>query len=218
VPSVWHRTAVALAEPLPGEGYCALETYFAREARRRPLDPVQHEIVLGSLLGDGTLLRTTAGFCFRIHHGLQQRWYVDHKYEFFKTYVRSPPRNSAKGCYFRTVTHPAFTLYREQFYLLQQKIVPVDMLRRHLTPRGLAIWLMDDGSADGAGVRLNSQSFTEAENIALAGVLESKFGLDARLNRDKSGFRLRIAAASRSRLLAIVGPHFHPNMAYKISQ
>jgi hypothetical protein len=107
--------------------------------------------------------------------------------------------------------------YRQHFYPDNKKIVPIGLVCEQLTPLGLAIWIMDDGSADRGAVRLNSQSFTECENVALAGILQSAFGLEARLNRDKSGFRLRITAGSRARLLELVGAHIHPKMAYKLS-
>jgi hypothetical protein len=194
-----------------------MDTHFARRARQRPLDQLQHEFVAGSLLGDGTLLRTTAGWCFRVHHGLSQQWYVEHKYRFLEAYVQSPPRRSGKAYYFRTVTHPEFSTYREQFYRSNEKIVPVELLRERLTGLGLAIWLMDDGSADGRAVRLNTQSFSHEENLTLTTLLWEKFGLEARVNRDKEGFRLRIAAGSRGRLIDLVEPHLCPQMAYKLS-
>jgi hypothetical protein len=64
----------------------------------------------------------------------------------------------------------AFSEYRERFYQANRKIVPIELLREQLTGLGLAIWLMDDGSADGEGVRLNTQSFSETENEALAAI------------------------------------------------
>ncbi len=194
-----------------------VETYFARKARQRPLDRIQHEFIVGSLLGDGTLLKTTSGWCFRVHHGLKQRSYVDFKHQFIKEYVQSPPRQSGQAYYFRTITHSAFSEYREQFYQQNRKGVPIEMLRRQLTDHGLAIWLMDDGSADGEAVRLNTQSFSEQENEALAEILRTTFGLHVRLNRDKNAFRLRIAAGSKSRLVEVVRPYMHPDMFYKLS-
>jgi LAGLIDADG DNA endonuclease family len=194
-----------------------MDTHFARRARERPLDQRQHELVLGSLLGDGALLRTSAGWCFRAHHGLAQQWYVEYKYRFLEAYVQSPPRRSGKAYYFRTVTHPEFSSYREQFYRLNEKVVPIRLLREQLTAFGLAIWLMDDGSADGHGVRLNTQSFTHADNLALVTLLRELFGLEARLNRDKDRFRLRIATGSRGRLIDLVQEHICPQMAYKLA-
>ena len=199
------------------EGREFVETHFARRARRRPLDRAQHELVTGALLGDGTLLRTTSGWCFRVHHGLAQRRYVDFKYDLLREYVQSPPRQCGSAYYFRTVTHPAFSDYREYFYRSNRKVVPIELLREQLSDLGLAIWLMDDGGADGSAIRLNTQSFTESENEALASLLRTTFGLDVRLNRDKGAFRLRVAAASMRRLIEIVGRHIHPDMFYKLS-
>jgi hypothetical protein len=76
---------------------------------------------------------------------------------------------------------------------------------------------MDDGSADGRVVRLNMQSFSHADNLALVALLREMFDLEARINRDKDGFRLRIAAASRGRLIDLVGPHMCPQMDCKLS-
>ena len=199
------------------EGREFVETYFARRARQRPLDRVQRELVVGSLLGDATLLKTTSGWCFRVHHGLRQRSYVDFKHRFLQDYVQSPPRQSGRAYYFRTVTHPAFSDYRDAFYQSNRKVVPIELLREQLSGLGLAVWLMDDGSADGSAVRLNTQSFSVDENEALARLLRTTFGLDVRLNRDKSAYRLRIAASSTRRLVEIVGPYMHPDMSYKLS-
>jgi hypothetical protein len=205
---------------IPGVSFIrgdTIDTFFAREARRRPLEKTQHEFVIGSLLGDATILRTSAGWCFRVNHGLAQRPYVEYKYQFLREYVQSPPRNSGATCYFRTVTHPEFSEYRSRFYEQNRKLVPVELVHNQLSPLGLAIWIMDDGNADRGAVRLNTQSFSLAENNALAAILAGKFGLDARINRDKAGFRLRITVSSRKRLIEIVGPYFHPDMTYKLS-
>ncbi len=195
-----------------------METHFARLARAKPLDQRQRAFVVGSLLGDGTLLKTTAGWCFRVHHGLAQEWYVNYKHQFLAEYVRSLPRRSGNACYFRTVTLPELSILRDQFYSSGRKTVPGDLLRNELTAFGLSIWIMDDGSADGRALRLNTQSFSYDENCTLAALLWELFGLEARVNRDKSGFRLRIAAGSRERLLELIGLHLQPRMAYKLSQ
>ena len=50
----------------------ALETYFARRARRLQFSQRQQSLILGSLLGDAGLAPTSAGYCFRVHHGLRQ--------------------------------------------------------------------------------------------------------------------------------------------------
>jgi hypothetical protein len=50
-----------------------VETNFGRQARELVLSSPQRELVVGSLLGDAYLMPTTAGYCFRVNHGLHQR-------------------------------------------------------------------------------------------------------------------------------------------------
>ena len=174
-----------------------METHFAQSARSVPLNRIQRDLVIGSLLGDGYLMPTTAGCCFRVSHGSQQADYVDWKFGLLSSYVRTAPRICGRSCYFRTVTHPDLSEFRRLFYVDgSTKNVPLDLLERELTAFGLAVWFMDDGAVERKQVRINSQGFSEFENAALIRFLRAKFGIAARLNRDKDRFRLRIRAAA----------------------
>jgi hypothetical protein len=173
-------------------------------------------LVIGSLLGDATLLRTTSGWCFRVHHGLAQRTLVNWKHELLSEYVRTGPRESGPGIYFRTVTHPAFGELREQFYAGAKKIVPLDLIERELDEFGVAVWTMDDGAIDGNQVRINTQSFSVEEVEALARVLRAKFGIEMTINLDKGKPRLRCAASTMDRFVSVVKPHMIPDMLYKL--
>lgn len=193
-----------------------VETFFAKYARTLPLNAIQKQLVVGSLLGDAYLMSTTAGYCYRVNHGLTQYAYVDWKYEMLKEYVRTKPRKSGKCYFFRTITHPEFSHYRELFYPNGRKVVPVELLMNELTTFGLAVWMMDDGSADGRALRLNTQSFSYEENILLSDLLRAKFGIIATLNRDRGYYRLLVSTASMKRLTTLVRAHILPDMLYKL--
>ena len=193
-----------------------VETKFARLARKIPLTTLQQAFVVGSVLGDATLMPTTAGACFRVHHGREQHEYVDWKHTMLASYVRTKPRECQNGYYFRTITHPEFSKLRELFYPESRKIVPVEVLNAHFTTMSLAVWIMDDGSPEGGQLRPNTQSFSIDEVGALGCLLRAKFGLDARINIDKGRPRLRFVAASMDRLVAIVKPYIVPTMLYKL--
>lgn len=195
-----------------------VETHFARRARKLALSSLQRELVVGSLLGDAYLMPTTAGFCFRVNHGLHQRTYVDWKYAQLVEFVRTAPREVGRCYYFRTVTHPEFSSLRAEFYgESNKKTVPQGLLWNDLGAFGLAIWFMDDGASEGRQFRLNTQSFSFEDNIALAEFLRAKFGIIARLNRDKDRFRLRISSAAADEFKALVEPHLMTDMLYKVS-
>ena len=132
-------------------------------------------------------------------------------------FVRSEPRECGSGIYFRTVSHPAFIEFRERFYDGRIKIVPGEVLERELDARALAVWIMDDGAADGRQLRLNTQCFSTHEVEELAKILRANFGIVMRLNIDKGRFRLRCEASSMERLKSIVAPFTIPEMLYKLS-
>ena len=194
-----------------------VETHFARRARALPIEGEQRSLIIGSLLGDGTLLRTTAGYCYRVHHGLAQRPLVSWKYRKLACFVRSEPRECGSGIYFRTVSHPAFHTLRQQFYVGSRKIVPKEVIEQELDALALAVWIMDDGAADGNQLRVNTQCFEQHEVETLADILRANFGVSMRLNIDKGRFRLRCEASSMDRLRSLVEPHTIPEMLYKLS-
>ena len=131
--------------------------------------------------------------------------------------MRTPPRKSGSCYYFRTITHSEFSAYRNNFYVENRKIVPVELLYEQFTAFSLAIWLMDDGAADGKQLRFNTQSFSVQENDILISFLRAKFGIEVRLNQDKNRPRLRVKAASMNWLKELVKPYIIPSMLYKLS-
>jgi hypothetical protein len=98
-----------------------VDTFLAREARKRSFSKNQHQLLIGSLLGDGYLDKTTRGYALRIHHGMVQKEYVDYKYQLIKSFVNSAPKVSGKAYYFRTVSHPDLIQLRKHFYMQQKK-------------------------------------------------------------------------------------------------
>ncbi|MBI4092124.1 MAG: hypothetical protein HY427_02890 [Candidatus Levybacteria bacterium] len=194
-----------------------METRLAREARKISFSKKHLSLMLGTLLGDGYLDRTTRGYSLRIHHGISQKEYVDFKYIVLKSFVNSQPRQSGNSYYFRTVSHPYLTNLREIFYLGKKKIVPRNFLESNFDPFAFAIWIMDDGARDSRQLRINTQSFSLEENLWLIKFLQAKFGIVAKINKDKGKYRLRIGTLSMQVLKDLVLPYIIPSMLYKLS-
>lgn len=98
------------------------------------------------------------------------------------------------------------------------KKVPL-FISEYLTPKGLAHWIMQDGSRQkGQGVCIATNSFTYDECKFLALTLTKKYNLKTSVI--KSGklnqWRLSIWKESMPRLAELVGPHFIPEMEYKL--
>src|SRR5260370_8368620 len=99
-------------------------------------------LLIGTLLGDGYLDKTTKGYSLRIHHGIAQKEYVDYKYQLIKSFVNSAPKISGKAYYFRTVSHPDLTFLRNNFYIHQKKVLPKNLLEENFNALSFAIWII----------------------------------------------------------------------------
>jgi len=194
-----------------------VETAFTSLARSKPFSQLQREFIIGSLLGDAYLTRTTAGYALRFHHGAKQKSYIDWKYELLKDYVRTPPKMSDGRYYFRTVTHPELSSIRDEFYPDGVKTVPLDLLTKELNSFGLAVWYMDDGSRDGKQARINTQRFTKDEHSVLRTFLSAKFGVETTINKDREYCRLRITGSSMEQFASLIRSHLTSDMLYKLS-
>ena len=89
-----------------------MESLKIWKMRKMSLNLRQKEFITGTLLGDGYLMRTTRGYCLRIHQGIKQKDYVEWKYNIMKDLVNTPPKLCQRGYYFRTVSNSVFDEYR----------------------------------------------------------------------------------------------------------
>lgn len=184
------------------------------------LTQLQESVVIGSLLGDG-YLRTIKGrkdAFLEVNHSYNQKEYVDWKYEILRSVTISGPRKrrgkEGRVAYrFFTRQLPELSGLEEAFYVCRRKIVPESI---RLDPVALAVWFMDDGSkCDARGIYLNTQQFALESQKRLLRVLDY-FSLKARLNRDKSYYRIRFLNSSLPRLKALISNYIIPSMKYKI--
>jgi hypothetical protein len=82
-----------------------------------------------------------------------------------------------------------------------------------LTPIALAHWIIGDGLWNHSGLILCTESFSIIDNVKLINILKVRYRLDCTLTARN---RIYVTASSMPRLRAIVQPHMHPSMLYKI--
>ena len=116
---------------------------------------------------------------------------------------------------FVTRTNPVFTIWRRRFYREHRKVVPAD-ISELLSPLAAAVWFMDDGSADHAGVTLQTHSFTESEVQRLRAALSERFGIVATIRENKRRPILYIGRRAFPVFTEIVRPFVLPDLEYKL--
>jgi hypothetical protein len=130
--------------------------------RRISPDPVQFQVILGSLLGDGRLAGLPRRRHLRIAHRAARREYVLWKYDRLGPFSAVAPRDEGDGLVgFETVSHPIFD---DLARLFANRFARHDLIERLLQPLGLAVWLCDVGRLD-----LRESAFLPAQReLALA--------------------------------------------------
>ena|SRR3989344_171549 len=196
------------------------------------LTNVQQEVLVGTLLGDSHLedyeSKTGLNYKLMVQHGLSQKAYTDWLYAVFKDWVLTPPKAKDqivngklyKKYWFNTVSHIAFRFFAQQFYGSGKKTVP-KLIHRWLTPLGLAVWFMDDGSIKSKHHRaliINTQCYSDIDLHRLQKVLLDKYGIATKLRKQKEGKQIYILAISVQKFVEIIRPHIIPEMEYKLGK
>jgi hypothetical protein len=127
----------------------------------------QQSVLVGTLLGDGCLARHGRYHRLHVKHEGVHRKLAEYKRDVFSNFVSMPLHEfdqrlggrSYPAVQFATRTHPVFSDWHRRFYGREGKFVPLD-IDELLTPVAVAVWFMDDGAADFAGVTLQTHSFT----------------------------------------------------------
>ena len=188
----------------------------------------QKEILIGLLLGDGhleQLYSPTLGR-LKVEHSYKQKNYVDWLYTEFKNWVRTKPKIRSvkawgklrKNYRFSTYGHRILGKFQERFYESKKKIVPYD-LEKDITPLGLAIWYMDDGSIKSRkhkGIFLNTQGFERDDIKNLQKILRNKFRISSTTRKDKNGKQIYLGGKSGEKFIALIKPYIISSMEYKI--
>ncbi len=188
----------------------------------------EHDLIIGSLLGDSSIRQRDRNSCFRVSHSIKQKDYINWKYEILKNFVFSEfyqrkrilNKRQIHMINLATRTHFVFNYYRNLFYKNNVKVISKDILN-HLNPRSLAIWVCDDGSFSKTQgyIILCTNSFNLKQHKLIKEFFNKNFGLDPTIGyRDKKYYYLRFKKEDSKKLIKMIKP-FIPNcMKYKIGE
>ncbi len=195
------------------------------------LTRLQHEVLVGILLGDASLQTESNGntYRLRISQSEKHKDYVFHLYTIFANLTLSPPikyeftdsRYPSKKYYrwsFSTKQDACFRFYGHQFYKNKNKVVP-KLIHRWLTPIAIAYWYMDDGAqkwkGKSLGVRFCTDNFSYIEVTRLKTIFIEKYTLKASLQKKGANYKIYISSTSYENLKSLIFLYFHTSMIYK---
>ncbi len=195
------------------------------------LNENQIQLMMGTLLGDGCLMKVNNSYILQINHGLKQKGYIEHKHKILncKQQIRKRIQSGfGKGKpIFRLVYQNKGTLEEiaKTIFVKNKKKVTkkwMDIINNE----GLAYWFMDDGCSvlirkKYLLIRFMTHSFSLQEQKIIISML-AKFRLIAKLRyTTRKKFRMiELNRASSEKFMDLVKPYVQniPCMKYKIKQ
>jgi len=190
------------------------------------ITPKEHDLIIGSLLGDASIRQRERNSCFRVAHSIKQREYIKWKLNLLKNFnisefnerKRIINKREVNMIYLATDTHSVFNYYRNLFYKNGKKIITPEILNQ-INPRSLAIWICDDGSYDNTQgyIVLCTNAYSLKEHELMQKFFEEKFGLSPTVDfRDGKYYYLRFKQQDSKELIRIIKDYIPECMLYKI--
>lgn len=199
-------------------------SYFSKLKSTFVLSEIQKAVLIGTLLGDGSL--NLRGKYHRLHikHSIKQKFFVDYKREIFSNITNMSARifyqkvnNKEYGfCEFVTLTHPEFTKFHRTFYLNNKKVVPDNINELLVNPLSVTVWFMDDGAAEYAGLSLQTHSFELNEVEKLRDCLQKNFSIKAKIRLNKGRYVIYIPKVYLNRFIDLVSNYILKEFNYKL--
>jgi hypothetical protein len=193
---------------------------IANERKDQCFTPLEREVVIGCLLGDGTLTKSGNEYRLRIEHKAAHREYVGWKYDQLQRFCVTPPQfvRHHQSYRFGTIGHPELTDLRRAFSQGGKKSIP-EFIEEQLGALALAILFMDDGGRVHHTVSLALHGYSEADAELIRSFLQ-RHGIDTTWQVDGHGYRRRLYVTTSSYAIfeKLVKPYVDqiPCMAYKL--
>lgn len=191
------------------------------------LTPIQEQILLGKLLGDGYLQNSKWSASIEWSHKKQHEDYIDwtlnllgdissdHKGYFISGF-------GTEMCRTRTLSLPCIKEYFQNFYRRDRKVIPEEVIDK-LTPISLAFLYMDQGSlthdenqADRASFAICNFNKDDCEIFIRALAKFNIKGVYYTTGNNHS--RIRINSDDAERLFLIIYPYIPMCMQYKLPE
>lgn len=192
------------------------------------LSQLQKDIIIGTLLGDGSLeYDKFKASRLQIKQAERKKEYVIWLYEMLANLVKTPPKQRLDTLqwYFSTRSLRSLEEFRKNFYITGRKNVPENIKMLLKSPISLAVWFMDDGSLDYRekshySFSISADDFTIEEAELLRETLIENFGVKSSIqtpsSRGKKYTKLYIGKSGRDNFFKIIKPYILSCFAYKL--
>ena len=180
--------------------------------------------MIGTILGDGNIRLKGKFARLHIKHSANQLFFVKYKRRVFSNistmgvsvFTQRVGEVDYNFAEFVTLTHPIFLEYYHLFYPNGKKRVPREIEKLLLDPLSLAMWIMDDGSAEYAGLSIQTHSFEPNEVSLLRETIQRNFGIETGERKNKGKIIIYFPKHTMPSLRNLIGKHILSELKYKL--
>lgn len=188
----------------------------------------QKDLILGTLLGDGSMEKRWKNPRLRIDHSEAQKEYVLWKYSLLQAIATREPHSTRQTdfrsgtvtvhWYFTTKATPELDFFYRLFYCEGKKRIRKDIVSHFRNPLSLAVWLMDDGYKrnDCNALRFSTDCFSYEEQKILQYCFQENFGISSKLHKKGSAWNIYIPSGEMDRMRKLIHSFLIPSMNYKL--
>jgi recombination protein RecA len=188
--------------------------------KRYALSADQMKLIMGSLLGDGSLrYASNHNVAFRVGHGERQREYCEWKREMLEPFAHRIGR-TGNGIGFDTIPMRQLEVLHEAVYAADGGRTVSDQLIGELDARAIAAWYCDDGTFGGSYKRwghgkpsICAKALSREDRERLAARCE-ELGMGKPTVTDRG--HLMWSGERAEKFHELIAPYVHPSLDYKL--
>jgi len=192
--------------------------------QQEKLSPDQHQIILGSLLGDASLSCGGSEYSkYKLSetHCVKQRDYLMWKADmlsplginidnFLSSYGKGyEPTEKVR------ISTRANIIFEDYYYLKYPNLTTE--IVNDLNEIGLAVWIQDDGNFNKGAYSISCGNVAFETLIKIAKKLENKFKINFKVRKGTRENLIEVGRAEGQKLKELIKPYIHPSMSYKVN-
>ncbi len=219
------------------DGFHLNSKYWQEHKQKLPPLPAElFQIAVGMILSDACMYKVSNHALIKFEQGYLQEEFLFHLFSLFKEYcfMIEPGKRIQqngdifrkgliKSFWFKTFSHVYFDSLWDLFYKSCStskstiKSINKGLISNYLTERGLAYWIMGDGSLNKKSMILHTQSYSEEENLILSKELNEKFEFKTKIVPHKQKYWVIVFNSEDTVLLSkLIKPYIIASMSYKL--
>lgn len=192
----------------------------AKDNISNAINETQRQVLLGSILGDGSLRKETDNCRLFISQGEKQLAYLNWKVDLLGNLITGGIREGKSGYCDNKIYIVNTHITQELNEYSCEETEQVKLVLSKLTDLGVAIWYMDDGSICNSTMSIHTEAFTYNTQLLFQKFFKEKYSIEPKIRQYKKHgklyYYLNFSTSDSKVLSSKISSFIIPSMQYKL--